>query len=45
LPLGLASRMRLHRAVAAGQPVGWADVEVDEANAVVAFRREMEAGI
>jgi predicted homoserine dehydrogenase-like protein len=45
LPLGLAHRIRLHRAVPAGQPVGWADVEVDEANAAVAFRREMEAGI
>jgi len=45
LPLGLAHHVRLHRAVAAGQPVGWADVEIDETNAAVAFRREMEAGI
>jgi len=44
LPLGLAHHVLLHRPVAAGQPVGWADVEIDETSAAVAFRREMEAG-
>ena len=42
LPLGLANNVRLHRPVAAGQPVGWADVEMDERQPAVAFRREME---
>jgi predicted homoserine dehydrogenase-like protein len=42
LPLGLANNVRLHRPVAAGQPVGWADVEIDERQPAVAFRREME---
>ncbi|HJW50558.1 MAG TPA: Gfo/Idh/MocA family oxidoreductase [Burkholderiaceae bacterium] len=43
LPLGLANNVRVHRPVAAGQPVGWADVEIDERQPVVIFRREMEA--
>ncbi len=42
LPLGLAHHVRLHRAVAAGQPVRWTDVEIDEAAPAVQFRRTME---
>ncbi len=42
LPLGLAHKLRLKRAVAAGQPVRWDDVEIDESQPAVAFRREME---
>ncbi len=42
LPLGLANNVRLHRPVVAGQPVGWADVEIDERHPAVVFRREME---
>jgi predicted homoserine dehydrogenase-like protein len=42
LPLGLAHRVRLKRAVAAGTPVRWEDVEYDSSGEVVKFRREME---
>lgn len=42
LPLGLAHHVRLRRAVAAGQPVRWTDVQIDETDAAVRFRREME---
>ena len=42
LPLGLAHKLRLRNAVGAGQPVRWDDVEVDEAQPAVAFRRQME---
>jgi predicted homoserine dehydrogenase-like protein len=42
LPLGLAHHVRLCRAVAAGQPVRWDDVEIDTALPAVRFRREME---
>jgi predicted homoserine dehydrogenase-like protein len=42
LPLGLAHKLRLRNAVAAGRPVRWEDVEVDERQPAVAFRREME---
>ncbi len=41
LPLGLA-HMKLRKAVAKGQLVTWADVEVDSQDPTVAFRREME---
>ncbi|HSO06986.1 MAG TPA: SAF domain-containing protein [Pelomicrobium sp.] len=41
LPLGLAHGVRLKRAVAAGQPVRWEDVDYREIDAV-RFRREME---
>lgn len=34
--------MRLKRAVAAGRPVGWADVAFDPAVEAVQVRREME---
>jgi predicted homoserine dehydrogenase-like protein len=43
LPLGLGHRIRLVRPVAAGQPVKWDDVVVDETSVAVKFRREMEA--
>ena len=43
LPLGLAHHVRLQRAVAAGAPVRWSDVEIDEDAPAVRFRREMEA--
>jgi predicted homoserine dehydrogenase-like protein len=43
LPLGLAHGVKLRRAVAAGQPVRWLDVEADESSSAVKLRREMEA--
>ena len=43
LPIGLASRVPLVRDVTKGSCVTWADVRVDEADAVYRFRREMEA--
>jgi predicted homoserine dehydrogenase-like protein len=42
LPLGLAHHVRLHRAVPAGAPVKWSDVEIDERAPAAAFRRAME---
>jgi predicted homoserine dehydrogenase-like protein len=45
LPLGLAHKVRLRRAVAAGEVVRWGDVEIDEAKLAVRVRREMERGI
>jgi predicted homoserine dehydrogenase-like protein len=42
LPLGLAHGWKLVRSVAAGQPVRWRDVAVDETNNAVRLRREME---
>ena len=42
LPLGLAHGWKMLRPVSAGQPVRWADVAVDPANAAVRVRREME---
>jgi len=42
LPIGLAHGVKLTRAVKAGQAVTWADVEMDEKDDVVAFRRAME---
>jgi predicted homoserine dehydrogenase-like protein len=42
LPLGLAHKVTLKHAVAAGQPVRWQDVEIEDSPAV-RFRREMEA--
>jgi predicted homoserine dehydrogenase-like protein len=41
LPIGLAHGVRLRREVAAGQTIGWADVEIGESEAVRA-RRDME---
>ncbi len=42
LPLGLAHKVKLKRAVAAGESVRWDDVEVDETQLAVRMRREME---
>ena len=42
LPLGLAHKVRLVNAVGAGQQVRWHDVEIDEDQGAVAFRRSME---
>ena len=42
LPLGLAHKVRLRHAVAAGDPVRWSDVEIDMSQPAVKFRREME---
>jgi predicted homoserine dehydrogenase-like protein len=42
LPLGLAHGWQLVRGVAAGQPLRWSDVAVDESNSAVRVRREME---
>ena len=43
LPIGLAHGVTLKNPVALNQPVGWADVEIDETVQAVAIRREMEA--
>ncbi len=43
LPLGLAHKVRLQRAVAVGEPVRWDDVEIDASQPAVRFRREMES--
>jgi predicted homoserine dehydrogenase-like protein len=42
LPLGLAHGWKVVKAVAAGEPVRWSDVIVDESNSAVRVRREME---
>jgi predicted homoserine dehydrogenase-like protein len=42
LPLGLAHKVALKRAVAAGTPLRWNDVEFDVRDETVKFRREME---
>ena len=44
LPIGLAHGVKLRHAVAAGQRLRWADVEIDAADAAVKLRRQMEAG-
>ncbi|MDP4022308.1 SAF domain-containing protein [Methylobacterium sp. NEAU 140] len=43
LPIGLAHGLTLTGPVAAGQPVRWADVQFDDGNEAIRFRREMEA--
>src|SRR5436305_2466251 len=43
LPLGLAHGWKLLRPLAAGQPVRWSDVAVDNNATAVRVRREMEA--
>ncbi len=43
LPLGLAHGVKLTSAVAEGEILRWADVDIDAADPTVAFRREMEA--
>src|SRR5262245_8779947 len=42
LPLGLAHGVKGLRPIAAGQPVRWADVAVDESSYAIQLRREME---
>ena len=42
LPIGLAHKVKLVKDVAAGRPVSWSDVAVDEAAEAVRIRREME---
>ena len=42
LSLGLAHGVKVLRPVAAGQPVRWIDVAVDESSPAVRLRREME---
>ena len=42
LPLGLAHKVRLRNAVGVGNPVRWEDVDIDERQPAVAFRRAME---
>jgi predicted homoserine dehydrogenase-like protein len=42
LPLGLAHKVKLKRAVPAGEPVRWDDVDVDQTQLSVRARREME---
>ena len=42
LPIGLAHDVTLRRPIAAGQPVLWADVDIDETDAAVRLRRDME---
>lgn len=43
LPLGLASNVKLKADIAEGQQLTWTDVEIDETDAAIVFRREMEA--
>jgi predicted homoserine dehydrogenase-like protein len=43
LPIGLAHNLVLKQPVAGGQPIRWQDVDFDEANETIRFRREMEA--
>ena len=43
LPIGLAQGVTLRRAVQAGSPLRWADVNADNADQAVRVRREMEA--
>jgi predicted homoserine dehydrogenase-like protein len=42
LPLGLAHGIRMKKAVAAGTPVAWEDVDTGGGNDAIAFRRQME---
>lgn len=42
VPIGLAHNVKLSKSVAAGQPVLWTDIEYDQANPTVRFRKEME---
>ena len=45
LPIGLAHKVKLKRNIAANQPLGWEDVDVDESLDAVHIRRQMEAGL
>jgi predicted homoserine dehydrogenase-like protein len=42
LPIGLAHKVKLKRAIAEGEAVSWDDVEFDPASQAVQLRREME---
>lgn len=42
LPIGLAHGVKLKTSIAEGQPVRWHDVDYDENDTTVRFRREME---
>ena len=42
LPIGLAHKVKLTRAIAVGKQVTWEDVTIDKSNEAVRFRREME---
>jgi len=42
LPIGLAHGVKLRRPIASGTTIGWADVDLDEADEAVRLRREME---
>jgi predicted homoserine dehydrogenase-like protein len=43
LPIGLAHQVSLRNDIAAGDPLRWTDVEIDETGDAVRVRREMEA--
>ena len=43
LPLGLAQNVTLLRDIEAGASIGWRDIALDDQDAIVQFRREMEA--
>jgi predicted homoserine dehydrogenase-like protein len=43
LPIGLAHRVKLNKAIAHGAVVGWSDVEIDADDATVKVRKAMEA--
>jgi predicted homoserine dehydrogenase-like protein len=43
VPIGLAHKLKLTKDVAAGQPVRWSDVQYDQSNPTIRFRREMES--
>ena len=45
LPLGLAHKVKLIRSVNEGQPVTYADVEMDTTSAAFRLRKEMEAAL
>ena len=42
LPIGLAHNCQVTREIPEGQPVTWADVDIDESLHAVQIRREME---
>jgi predicted homoserine dehydrogenase-like protein len=42
LPIGLAHKVKLKRAVAEGATVTWEDVEADTASEAVKIRKQME---
>ena len=43
LPLGLAHGVKLRNRIATGEAIRWTDVDIDETDATVQFRRAMEA--